>query len=150
MATFTNFFGGAFFGGGFFGAGVDDAPAQGGGGGTPAQKPYGRLPQYYSKKAILDYKRVELPQEPVSNRVAIQVLDQAAKVWNRFEGNDSRLGDMLAKVATLERQIAVYVEGREIYNIVTELKQRIQARKDAKDADDEEIEINEMLDEGLL
>ena len=149
MAT-GNFFGGQFFGGGFFGVIVDTSTPQGGGGGTPAKTPYGRLPQYYSKKAILDYKRVELPQEPVSNRVAIQVLDQAAKVWNRMEANDSRLGDMLAKVAGLERQIAVYVEGREIYNIVTELKQRIQARKDAKDVEDEDMEIKEIIDEGLL
>lgn len=120
--VYTNFFGGAFFGGGFFGEGVN----QGGGGGTPNAHP---LPKYYSRR-VLD-ERVSLPQDPKSNEVAISVLDDARELESRLAKNDRDFADMLEQTEHMLKQVAVYVESQQIYNVVRTIEARIQARRDA-------------------
>ena len=141
-AVYTNFFGGAFFGGGFFGEGSES----GGGGGYPNNNP---LPQYYSRR-VLD-ERISLPQDRKSNEVAISVLDDAKDIEKRLAKDDRDFTDMLEQTDHMLKQVAVYVESQQIYNVVRTIQAKVQARRDAElavlvaeKADDDEF--NELID----
>lgn len=145
--VYSNFFGGAFFGGGFFGPGVEDST--GGGGGYPNNHP---LPQYYSRR-VLD-ERISLPQDAKSNEVAISVLDDARELESRLAKDDRDFVEMLEMADHMLKQVAVYVESQQIYNVVRTIEMKVKARRDAEltaafkplqEAQDD-AEFNELID----
>ena len=101
----------------------------GGGGGTPNRHP---IPQYYSRR-VLD-ERVSLPQDPKSNEVAIAVLDDARDLEARLAKDDRDFADMLETTDHMLKQVAVYVESQQIYNVVRTIQAKVQARRDAETA----------------
>lgn len=107
--------------------GVAPVVVSGGGGGYPNRHP---LPQYYSRR-VLD-ERVSLPQEPTSNRVAIDVLDDAKELEARLAHDDRHFTDMLEQTQHMLKQTATYIESQQIYNIVRAIEAKIQARRDAE------------------
>lgn len=106
---------------------LGQAPSTGGGGGYKNNAP---LPQYYSRR-VLD-ERISLPQDAQSNRVAIEVLNDATRLEKRLAKDDREFNDMLEETDHLLKQVAVYVESQQIYNVVRTLQQKVQARRDAE------------------
>lgn len=132
-------------------AAVASTASTGGGGGYPNNHP---LPQYYSRR-VLD-ERVSLPQDPKSNEVAISVLDDARDLEARLAKDDRDFADMLETTDHMLKQVAVYVESQQIYNVVRTIQAKVQARRDAETAtrmkavqekndDDEFGELMELL-----
>ena len=145
--VYTNFFGGAFFGGGFFGEGTETQT--GGGGGYPNNNP---LPQYYSRR-VLD-ERISLPQDAESNRVAISVLDDAKDLEKRLAKDETDYSDMLEQTEHMLKQVAVFVESQQIYNVVRRIENKVKARRDNEIARlskeiqdrDDDAEFQEIID----
>lgn len=128
---------------------VVDVTPTGGGGGYPNKHP---LPQYYSRR-VLD-ERISLPQEPKSNEVAIAVLDDVRELEARLAKDDRDFADMLEQTEHLLKQVSVYIESQQIYNVVRAIEAKVQARRDdeiaremvvlQEKADDDEF--NEIID----
>jgi virulence-associated protein VapD len=122
---------------------------QGGGGGTPNNHP---LPQYYSRR-VLD-ERVSLPQDAKSNAVAIEVLNDTHELEKRLAKGESDYTDMLEQTDHMLKQVAVYVESQQIYNVVRTIEAKVQARRDAEIARlsaavqeiDDDREFQEIID----
>lgn len=150
MTVYSNFFGGAFFGGGFFGPGVEES---GGGGGTPNRHP---LPQYYSRR-VLD-ERVTLPQDAISNPIAISVLDDAREIEKRLAKGETDYADMLEQTEHMLKQVAVYIPSTQIYNIVRTIEAKVMERRDVETAalmqhaqmKNDDDEIDELMKLGIL
>ena len=107
----------------------------------------GPLPKYYRDLKIEDYRVVQLPADEKANAVAIEVLDKIAEIWQQLEDDDKHFAAMLAQVDQIERQVAIFIESRQIYRLVALVETRIrieqqaaQAIADAKRKDDEEGE----------
>mgnify|MGYP001618137064 FL=1 len=105
----------------------------------------GPLPKYYRDLKIEDYRVVQLPADEKANAVAIEVLDKIAEIWQQLEDDDKHFAAMLAQVDQIERQVATFIESRQIYRLVALVETRIrieqqaaQALADAKRKDDEE------------
>lgn len=87
-----------------------------------------------------------------ANQVAIAVLDDAKELEKRLAKNDHDFNDMLEQTDHLLKQVAVYVESQQIYNLVRTIQQRIQARGDAELAklmtvvSEEDAEFKELMD----
>ena len=105
-----------------------DQPDTGGGGGVKSSS--GKLPQYYSRRVLNE--RITLPQDAESNRVAIAVLDDAKDLEKRLAKDDRDFNEMLEQIDHMLKQVAVYVESQQIYNVVRTIQQRVQARLDAE------------------
>ena len=110
-------------------------------------KKRGPLPQYYRDLKIADFSSIALPQDRKSNEVAIEVINKIAEIWQQLEENDRHFTEMLAQVDQIQRQVAIFIESRQIYRLVELVETRIrieqqqaQARRDANLKDDEEGE----------
>jgi hypothetical protein len=130
---------------------VADTPQQGGGGGYPNDHP---LPQYYSRRVLNE--RISLPQDEQSNKVAISVLDDARDLEARLAKDDRGFADMLEQTDHMLKQVAVFVDSQQIYNVVRTIQAKVKARQDAeiavrmkvaqdKNDDDEFAELMEIL-----
>lgn len=106
---------------------VDTSASTGGGGGYPNNHP---LPQYYSRR-VLD-ERVTLPQDAIANPIAISVLDDAREIEARLAKDDRDFSDMLETTDHMLKQVAVYVESQQIYNIVRNIEMKVKARQDTE------------------
>lgn len=116
------------------------------GGGT--SKRIRSLPQYYSRQVFGE--QVELPADPQSHEVAIDVLDQATGVIaDLAEG--AEYDALLQTVDQLARIAARQIESRQIYNVIEETRARVQAKKDAElrvlmEFAAEEEEVKELME----
>lgn len=101
------------------------------------------LPQYYSRR-IFD-KKIQLPQEPHANQVAIEVLDQAVGLID--SDNDDSFHEKLAAVTQLQRIVAAQVsESRAIYDVIEKVKRRIEENVALRAVADEEDEVKELME----
>ena len=101
------------------------------------------LPQYYSRRIF--NKKIQLPQEPHANQVAIEVLDQAVGL---IDGdNDDSFHEKLAAVTQLQRIVAAQVsESRAIYDVIEKVKRRIEENVALRAVADEEDEVKELME----
>ena len=104
------------------------------------------LPEYYSRKIFNEL--VALPADEKSREVAVKVLDDVVKLNERLRDNDSRFDAMLKTVDYLLKQIAVYIESRQILAIAAQVQKEIQRKKDAeiKQLLYEKIESDEIME----
>lgn len=113
------------------------------GGGT--SKRLKSLPQYYSCLPV--DKEIQLPAEPEAHQVAVEVLDQACELYDSDDFDEA-----LLEMAQLQRIVAIHIESRQIYNVIEEIKARIQAKKDAEIGSlirasvEEEDEVKELME----
>ena len=132
-------------------------PNSGAGGATPVEvvapatgsgwerKRLGPLPQYYRDIKIPDYRLIALPQDETANAVAIDVLDKIGEIWSRLQESDRHFAAMLKQLDTIGRQVATFIESRQIYQLVELVETRIRIEQDHAKAladarDDEEHE----------
>ena len=86
------------------------------------------LPEYYSKK-IFD-ELIALPAEEKSREVAVTVLDYVVAIDDRLKQEDGRFDAMLKTVDYLLKQVATYIESRQILAVVTQVQKKVQSKKD--------------------
>ena len=108
-------------------------------------KKRGPLPQYYRDLKIHDYRSIALPADETANAVAIDVLDKIGEIWIQLEASDRHFAAMLEQIDTISRQVATFIESRQIYRLVALVEtririeqQQVQARADAQRTEDEE------------
>ena len=109
------------------------------------RKRRGALPQYYRDIKIPDYQLITLPQDEIANAVAIDVLDKIGEIWSLLQESDRHFSAMLKQLDTISRQVATFIESRQIYQLVELVETRIRIEQDHAKAvadarDDEEHE----------
>ena len=104
-----------------------------------------KLPQYYSCLPV--DREIQLPADPEANEIAIEVLDQACELYDSTDFDEA-----LQEITQLQRIVAIHIESRQIYNVIEEIKARVQAKKDAeigaylRAVAEEEDEVKELVE----
>ena len=141
----ASFFGGAFFGGEFFHQPTVVVTQQPGG---TSRRIKGKRPPYWWEIG----RTVEMPVDPIAFKAADDIRRQTATLLKELADGDTEFDRMLEAVAQIETITARFIESRQIYDIVQEVKGRIQARKDAETgarlaiAAAEEEEVKELME----
>lgn len=121
------------------------------GGGTSNKKLYyGKIPEYYSRRSVKGFERVQLPQDPVANPVAVEVVRELANINERLDRGARRFSVMLTECERLARLTAEYIEMAQITDLLQQTQIRLQAAQDAASAANDAQELEELRAMGLV
>lgn len=120
------------------------------GGGTSSKKKYyGKLPQYYSRRTVKGFERVQLPQDPEANPVAVEVVTELANINQRLDSGYVKFQKMMEETERLANLVAQYIEQAQITDLLQQTQQRIQAAEDARRAKEDSEELEELKAMGI-
>lgn len=117
---------------------------QDGGGTSSKKKYYGKLPEYYSRRSVKGFEKVQLPQDPEANPVAVEVVRELANINERLDKGTTRFQVMLDETERLAKLVAQYVEQKQITDLLNSTQMRLQAAADAKEDAEELAELKAM------
>lgn len=121
------------------------------GGGTSSKKLYyGKIPEYYSRRTVKGFEKVQLPQDPVANPVAVEVVRELANINERLDRGTVKFRSMMEEADRLAKLIAQYIEQAQITDLLQQTQQRIQAAEDARQAREDSEELEELREMGLV
>lgn len=120
------------------------------GGGTSSKKTYyGKLPQYYSRRSVQGFEKVQLPADPVANPIAVEVVRELANINERLDKGGLRFKSMVEECERLSKLVAMYIEQAQITDLLQLTQMRLQAAQDAREAKEDADELAELKAMGL-
>lgn len=120
------------------------------GGGTSSKKKYyGKLPEYYSRRTVKGFERVQLPQDPEANPIAVEVVRELANINEKLDRGSLRFSSMMQEAERLSKLVATYIEQQQITDLLQLTQMRIQAAEDARMAKEETEELEELKTLGV-